>query len=587
VNGKELIISTTRPELLPACVAVFFHPDDKRYKKLEGKQAEVPLFGFKVPIMSDKRVDPEKGSGIVMACTFGDQTDMEWQKAYNLPIKEAITKDGKMTKLAGKYEGMKIQEARKQINEDLKKAGLLTKQEEIIHAVNVHERCHTEIEFLNSPQWFIKYLDLKKDFLKRGKELKWHPDHMRHRFENWIHGLQWDWCISRQRFSGIPFPVWYDKKGKPIYADESQLPVDPLKDLPKGYKKGEVIPEKDVMDTWATSSLTPRIAAELFKDHKVFKKLQPMNLRPQAHDIITFWLFNTVVRSHLHDNELPWHHVFISGWALDPKGKKMSKSKGNVVEPQAVIQKYSADALRFWAASSKPGEDQAYQEKDILTGQKTLTKLWNASKFTIMNLEDFDGKKPELEVLDRWIISTFNRLARTCTEAMDRYEFYRVKADVDNFFWNVFCDYYLEIVKDRLYNVDQRGKDAKRSAQYTLHHVLLGILKLFAPIMPHITEEIYHLYFAKQESIHRSSWPEHDEALHDGKAEEVGQAAAQAIALIRKFKTDNNMSLGAELAEVIITSPVDLSKAKDDIAGTARAKKIILKKGEKITISAK
>ncbi|MFC1648186.1 valine--tRNA ligase [Nanoarchaeota archaeon] len=583
VKEKDVVIATTRPELLPACVAMFFHPDDKRYQALEGKKAKVPLFEHEVKVLSDKRVDMEKGTGIVMCCTFGDQTDMEWQKAYNLEIKEAFTPDGKMTGIAGKYKGMPIKEARKAIIDDLKNAKLLIKQEPIKHHVNVHERCQTEVEFLHSPQWFIRYLDIKDELMERGRQLNWHPKHMLNRYENWVNGLQWDWCISRQRFSGVPFPVWYEKKtGEPIFADEKQLPVDPLKDLPKGYSKDQVVAEQDVMDTWATSSLTPRLAADLFKDHKIYKKLLPMDLRPQAHDIITFWLFNTVVRSHLHDNELPFKDVMISGWALDPKGKKMSKSKGNVVEPQAVVEKYGADALRYWTAGSKLGEDTPYQEKDVVTGHKTVNKLWNASKFTIMNLEGFDGKKPKLEVMDQWILCEFNRVVKACTEGFEEYEYSRAKLEVDNFFWNVFCDYYLEIVKDRLYNPDQRGEAGKKSAQYALHHVLLRILKLFAPIMPHITEEIYQLYYAeKGESIHRSKWPEYDKALLDWDARIIGAEALKVIAHVRKYKTDKNVSLNAELDEVIITSDNDLTPVLDDIAGTTRAKKVTFKKAKR------
>src|SRR3989338_5607706 len=380
-NEEDLIIATTRPELLPACVAIFFNPVDKRYKKYSGMKAKVPLFDYYVPILPDERADPEKGTGIVMCCTFGDQTDMEWQKAHNLEIKTALSKDGRMTEIAGKYKGMKIAEARKKILEDMKEKKLLVSQKPIKHAVNVHERCGTEIEFLKSKQWFIKYLDLKEEMLEWGKELNWHPPHMYSRYEHWVKGLQWDWMISRQRFFGVPFPVWYCKKCDDVLlADEGSLPVDPMKDKPKLKKCQkcgctEFVPEKDVMDTWATSSLTPQISIGIVNE-KIRKKLYPMSLRPQAHDIITFWLFNTVVKSRLHNDMNPWKDVMISGHAQDPHGRKMSKSKGNVIEPQEMIEKYSADAMRFWAAGSKLGEDLPFQEKDLVTGQKFITKLW-------------------------------------------------------------------------------------------------------------------------------------------------------------------------------------------------------------------
>jgi valyl-tRNA synthetase len=589
-EGKEedLIVATTRPELLPACVAVFYHPTDERYKKFKGLKAKVPLFNMEVPIIEDERADPEKGTGIVMCCTFGDATDCEWQKQHNLPILEAISPEGKMTKLALKYEGHDIKTARKLIIEDMKDQRLLISQEPITHAVNVHERCATEIEFIHSKQWFIRYLDLKEEFLEKGRELNWYPEHMRNRYENWVKGLQWDWCISRQRFSGVPFPVWYDKKtGEPIYASEEQLPVDPLKDLPKGYTAEQVVPEKDIMDTWATSSLTPRISTELFKEHKVFKKLLPMSLRPQAHDIITFWLFNTVVRSYLHDNELPWKDVIISGWALDSQGKKMSKSKGNVIEPQVMIDKYSADALRFWAASSSLGEDLSFQEKELLTGQKMVTKLWNASKFAIMHLEDFNTNEiiefEKLEIMDKWLFSKVNKTIKIVTKAFENYEYARTKLDVEKLFWQNFCDNYLEIAKDRLYNPDKRGEKERLSAQYVLYNSLNSILKMLAPIMPFITEEIYHLYFAEKEnkkSIHNTSWPKYDEKLIDDKAEKSGDLLVSVLQDVRKAKSEANKSLKEPVSELIIEGKIsadEFTLIEDDLKASTRAEKIFYK----------
>ncbi|MBW2981100.1 valine--tRNA ligase [Candidatus Woesearchaeota archaeon] len=588
VGKDDLIIATTRPELLPACVGVFYHPDDKRYQKLKGKKAKVPLFDFEVPILPDERADPEKGTGIVMCCTFGDQTDMEWQKAHKLPIKAAITASGKMTKLAGKYEGMSISTARKMIIEELKDNRLLISQEPIKHAVNVHERCGTEIEYLHSKQWFIKYLDLKKDMLKWGKELKWYPKHMKSRYDHWVKGLQWDWLISRQRYFGVPFPIWYCKKcDEVITANEDDLPVDPLKDKPPVDKcpscgAKETIPEKDVLDTWATSSLTPQLCTELMKGKKTYPKLFPMNLRPQAHDIITFWLFNTVVKSRLHHKVNPWHDVMIAGHAQDPHGKKMSKSKGNVVEPQTVIEKYSADCLRFWAAGSKLGDDLPYMEKDLVTGQKFITKLWNASKFAFMHLKDFDGKEPKnLEVVDKWILTELSRMIRASTESFNKYEYARTKADVENFFWHTLCDNYLEIVKDRLYNPDKRGKEARQSAQYGLYHSLSSILKLMAPIMPYITEELYQAYFRKIEkakSIHVSKWPE--PILEDAKAAEIGNLVVYAAIHARRAKTDKNLSLKTPLKRLTLTSKLskeDFEKVKDDIIGSTRTEKLIYK----------
>ncbi len=583
VDGKDLMIATTRPELLPSCVAVFYHPSDKRYKKLKGKKAVVPLFGHKVPILEDKRSDPEKGTGIVMCCTFGDQTDMEWYFAHKLPLRISITTDGRMNKLSGKYEGMKISEARKKIIEDLKNEGLLKKQEEIMHTVNVHERCKTEIEILHTTQWFIKYLDLRENFLKAGSKLKWYPGHMKNRLDNWIKGLQWDWCISRQRSFGVPIPVWYCKAcGKVCLPDESQLPVDPTEAEP-GKKcscgSDEFVPEKDVLDTWATSSLTPQIAAELFRP--LYKKLYPMTLRPQAHDIISFWLFNTLVKSQLHNNINPWRDVMISGWALDPHGKKMSKSKGNVVEPRDVLEKYSADAMRFWAADSKLGDDMPYQEKDLVTGTKTMTKMWNAARFVIMNLKGRE-KEPKPELIDRWLLAKLSRVIKACTDSFERYEYSKAKSEVEVFFWHVFTDYYIEMVKDRLYNPGNYSKVAVASARYTLYKALLSIVKLFAPIMPHITEELYQNYFRefeKSKSVHSSCWPEPGKLYE--KEEKAGDMAVAIIAAIRKFKTDNNMSMNEPLKKVVIDNK-GVSTLLNDIKSTMKIENIAIGKADGI-----
>lgn len=510
--GKEnLKIATTRPELLSACVAVFYNPNDKRYKKYKGMKARVPLFNFEVPIMEDKRAEIEKGTGLVMCCTFGDQTDMEWQKAYNLPIKMAITSEGKMTEISGKYKGMSIKEARKVIIEDLKEERLLTNQTPIKHFVNVHERCGTEIEFVKSKQWFVKYLDLKKDLLKWGNELNWYPDFMKHRYENWVNGLQWDWLVSNQRYFGIPIPVWYCKNcDEVIVAEEKQLPVNPLKDkapakqCPKCHSK-EIIPEKDIFNTWFTSSMSPQLSTWLMPE-KIQNKLFPMDLRPQAHEIISFWLFNTLLKSRLHFKKNPWKNAMISGY-VTLQGEKMSKSAGNVVNPQEIMEKYGADAIRYWAASSKLGEDFDYQEKDVVTGKRFVTKLLNASNFIFGNLKNYKLKKTQLTETDKMFLSKLNELVERCTKAFESYEYSKAKAEADNFFWKVFCDNYLEIVKYRVYN---GTKEEKESAFYTLYTSLLIILKLMAPFTPFVTEDIYQEYYQKNEkekSIHISEWP--------------------------------------------------------------------------------
>jgi valyl-tRNA synthetase len=578
-SGKDLIVATTRPELLPACVAVFYHPDDKKYKKLKGKKAKVPLFNFEVPIMEDKRVDPKKGTGIVMCCTFGDQTDMEWQKAYNLEIKEAISPEGIMTSIAGKYSGMKIKEARKKIISDLKESGLLKNQKPIIHAVNVHERCGTEIEFVKSKQWFLKYLDLKKEMLKWGKELNWYPEFMRHRYDNWVKGLQWDWLVSNQRHFGISFPVWYCKDcDEVIVADEKNLPVDPIgtkpsiKSCPKCGCK-EFIPETDVLNTWFTSSMSPQIAVGLM-DKNSQKKLFPMSLRPQAHEIISFWLFNTVVKSQLHYGKNPWKDAILSGF-VTLKGEKMSKSKGNIVRPQEIMEKYSSDAIRFWAASSKLGKDFDYQEKDVVTGQKFINKLMNATNFVFMNLEDYDGKKPKnLEKVDELFLDLLQSVINYTTDSFEKYDYSLSKQLIEQFFWKDFCDNYLEIVKKRIY---QGNSDEKKSAQYVLYKSLLNVLKMMAPFIPFITEEIYQNYFRKNEkekSIHISAWPKADDKSFQ-KDISVWHLLVSIISKIRQEKSNANKPMNSEiiltLEKSVLKSLIGMEK---DLKNVANAREI-------------
>ncbi|MDP1695529.1 MAG: valine--tRNA ligase [archaeon] len=579
VDNKDLIISTTRPELLPACVAVFYNPSDKRYQKLKGKKAKVPLFNFEVPIMEDMRASPDKGTGIVMCCTFGDQTDMEWQKAHNLPIKLAISKEGTMTDIAGEFKDKKIKEARKEIIEKLKSSGLLIKQIPIKHAVNVHERCNIEIEFIKSKQWFVRYLDLKKDMIKWGKQLNWRPEFMRHRYENWVNGLQWDWLISNQRYFGVAFPVWYcEACDEPILANEKSLPVDPTKDSPPvsicpKCKSRDIIPETDILNTWFTSSMSPQLAVQLVKDKKVQKKLFPMSLRPQGHDIITFWLFNTMIKSHLHFDKNPWKDVIISGF-VTLQGEKMSKSKGNIIRPQEVIEKYGADAVRYWAASSKLGEDIDYQEKEVLMGKKFATKILNATNFVFMNLK-YQLKTPKLRETDRIFLIQLNKLIESATKSLEDYNYSHAKLFADNFFWKTLCDNYLEIVKNRVYNGTE---EEKASANYTLYQTLLTQLKLFAPFTPYITEEIYQQHFRKHEkakSIHLENWPSQLKIKSLKSDDKIWNRLIEIISLVRQQKSEAKKSVKAEI--ILSLSQDDkklLSPVLSDLKAVLSAKEI-------------
>lgn len=570
-----IVIATTRPELLPGCVAIFVNPEDGKNKRLVGKRVKVPIFGQEVEVLADSRVDPTKGTGVVMCCTFGDLTDIEWYKAYNLELRIVIDEHGRM--LPEHFKGLKIKEARQRIIEDLKAGGYLLGEREIEHAVNVHERCGTEIEFLVKKQWYIRYLDLKETFIKLGNGLEWHPDYMHVRYDNWVNGLQWDWAISRQRYYGIPFPVWYCRKcGEPLFAEEKDLPVNPTTTNPErrctkcGF--GDFMPESDVMDTWATSSLTPMINGRWGSNEELLGKIYPMSLRPQAHDIITFWLFTTVVKAYFHTKKLPWKAVLISGHGLDQHGRPMHKSLGNTVDPKPVMEKYGADALRNWAALSKPGEDASFQEKDIVTGARLVNKLWNAAKL----VERLTAKNPERDtsnVMDRWILAKATQIVKEATAMFEEYNYAGAKRTIDGFFW-FFSDNYLEFVKYRFYN-------GNKSASYALRSTFLMIIKMLAPFMPYVTEEIYQGIYREDGgavSIHLSSWPEDDPALHDEKALLCGDTVQRIIAFIRPWKHNNNLALNAELAEVVIEG--ELEEGLEDLKGAMNIRKVTRGRGE-------
>jgi valyl-tRNA synthetase len=575
-TGEDLLIATSRPELIPSCVGLIVNPDDPRYQALVGRKGITPVFNAEVPIFSDRRVDPAFGTGIVMVCTFGDKTDIDWWRDYGLPLKISINPDGTMNSNAGRYCGLTLVEARKQIIADLKEAELLIEQQPITHVMNVHERCGTPVEYYVTPQWFIKILDLKDELMAQGEKLQWYPEHMKARYVNWINGLKWDWCISRQRYFGVPFPVWYCAKcGTAVVADESQLPVDPLvtQPLKPCPKCGSTVfePEKDVMDTWATSSVTPLINSNWGEPDSRIDQVYPMSLRPQAHDIIRTWLFYTVIKSYLHTHTLPWYNVMISGHGLDPNGKAMHKSKGNVIEPLPIVAKYSADALRWWAASAKLGEDMAFKEKEVVYGQKFINKLWNASRFVSMHIKGYRPEgQPQLELIDRWVLTKLNAVIRESTQSFEAYEYSKAKMAVEQFFWGDFCDNYLEMVKDRLYSKDEARKASRDAALYTLYTVLLDSLKLLGPFTPHVTEEIYQCLFRDTQggdpgnarvaiSLHVAGWPKPEASWEDAEALKLGDIAVQIISLLRQYKNSQSLAQNLPLASVIIEAPLDIS----------------------------
>jgi len=585
LETKEKIkIATTRPELLPACVGIFAHPDDERYKNFVGKKAKIPIFGGVVPIMADDKVDMEFGTGLVMVCTFGDQTDIDWWRKYDLPLKNVLNKDGSLNKLAGKYKGTFIKDARAKIIEDLKSENLLIEQKKIMHSVNVHNRCNVPAEYIVSLQWKIKQLDLKNKMIEQGRKIKWYPDFMRLKYENWVNGLKWDWIISRQRCFGIPFPIWYCKKcGKTIIADESELPVYPTQDMPKkkcSCGSIDFLPETDVMDTWMTSSISPLITAKWGEKDNLMNIVYPFSLRPQGHDIIRTWAYYTILKSHLHTNSIPWKTIAVSGWGLDEKGKKMSKSKGNIVDPQDVIKKYSADALRWWGATVRAGEDFCYKEQDVQDGFKFLNKIWNASLFVEMfyNSDVFEKNNTELSkknsrVLDKWIIQKFRKVLDNSSKAIEEYNYGDVKRNLFQFFKTHFCDNYLEFIKWRLYS--NENIKAKTSAQYYVAFVLKNSLKLFHPFIPFITEKIWMDLFDENKSIAITLWPELSEFDEDTQAEKIGDFAFKVIEDVRVWKASNKKSVAYNNFSLDLTIPdASFNEVVEDIKNIVRAKKI-------------
>ncbi|MDS0297125.1 valine--tRNA ligase [Halogeometricum sp. S1BR25-6] len=577
-SAESFVISTTRPELLPACVAVFVHPDDEENEHLVGEEARIPLFGQEVPVIEDDRVDLETGSGIVMCCTFGDQTDIEWYQAHDLDLRIAIDESGTLTDVAGEYAGMSSAEAREAIVDDLEDDGALLDKRAITHTVNVHERCGTSVEFLVKDQWYVELLDKTDEYLEAGREMDWYPEKMFTRYKNWIEGLQWDWSISRQRSSGIPFPVWYCGECEHVVvAERENLPVDPLADDPPvdscpecGHD--EFVPENDVFDTWATSSLTPLINAGWDWDPEAGEttlerpELFQFDLRPQGHDIISFWLFHTVVKCYEHTGEVPFDSVMINGMVLDENREKMSKSKGNVVSPDEVVSKYPVDAARYWAAGSAVGDDLPYSEKGLRAGEKLIRKLWNASKLveslTDEAPEEFDHD--DLRALDRWLLAELDRERTRLTEKLENREFSKARDGLRSFFWNTFCDDYLEIAKQRVRESDD---DA---AKYTLQTAHRRFVKLFAPVLAHATEELWRdMYGEEADSVHRAAWPESLDVDADVAA---GETAMAVVGALRKYKSDNQLSMNASVDRVQVYG--DVHGFEEDISGVMHVEEL-------------
>ncbi len=590
-DGSTLPIATTRPELLPACVAIFVHPNDIRYQHLVGQHVTEPLFEQEIPLLADPEADPAKGTGAVMCCTFGDTTDVEWWYKHHLPLEIAIGRDGRLTREAGEFAGLTTHEARSRIVETLEERGLVLARQPVSQSVRVHERCDTPVEYIVTRQWFVHVLDFKKELIKAGEQVTWHPAHMKARYNEWVENLHWDWCISRQRYFGVTFPVWYCHAcGEILLADEAQLPLDPTEQQPtKACACGSTSfrPEESVMDTWATSSLSPQIMGRWLTDKPLYEQVFPFSLRPQAHDIIRTWAFYTIVKSYHHFGRLPWKEVAISGWGLAAEGAgKISKSRGGgPMPPMEMIEKYSADAVRYWAASIGYGKDSTISEEKIQTGARLVTKLWNVGRFSQRFLQDYrpPAERPALSPTDRWILSRTQRLILRVTDLFRNYDYAAAKSETESFFWRDLADNYLEMSKERLYD---ETSEMREGARYTLYHVLLTVVKLFAPFLPYITEEVYQALFTTTEgrvSIHNARWPIADEALIDEGAEAVGDAIVEVVTAVRRYKSEANLSLGTELRWLQLATSESalarlLGEAAADITSVTRARKVEVSK---------
>lgn len=570
VEDNEIFtIATTRPELLPAIVCVFVNPDDDKNNHLIGKTAHIPVIDVNVPIIGDEKVAIDKGTGIVMCCTFGDQTDIEWWKKYNLPLKYIFTDDGRIMDSVPNYGGLKIKEARKQIVDDLQVGGYIVKIEELEHEVQTHERCGSEVEYTVMKQWFIDIMSHKEDFLRIGNEINWYPTHMHNRYEEWVNNVAWDWCISRQRYFAVPFPVWYCKEcGEPIFASKEQLPVNPLTDTPsieKCHKCGckEFIPESDVMDTWATSSVTPLINMKYGEKDNYESILKPMSLRSNASEIIRTWDFYTIVKSYYHFGIKPWDNVMISGFVMANKGEKISKSKGNSkVEPLDLIKQFSADVVRYWAASGRLGTDITFSEETLLRGKKLVNKIWNVSKFVQMHLEDYQDKAfDDFEYIDKWILGNFIDMEKEYLKYLDNYEIGLALNILEKFFWN-FCDNYIEIVKHRLYRPEEFGEKARYSGQKTIYILLYKLLQDFSIFFPFITEEIYQDIYHDMKSIHITEI----KSLNYSFDEEIvnGNLMCEIISMVRGKKSSSNLSLKTIVKKLEIDCSPNLKKAIEE-----------------------
>lgn len=603
-NGSDLLISTTRPELLGSCVALFYFPGDPRYADLQGKMASVPLFGHQVPILEDDSVDPEKGTGLVMCCTFGDKTDIHWYKKHALTYRQTIGLNGKMTALAGEFEGLSVTQARAAVLAKLEEAGFLFAQQPISHAVNVHERCKKEIEFVMLPQWFLNILDHKQTLLDVADTIEWNPAFMKSRYIDWVQNLSWNWCLSRQRLYGIPFPVWH-------CVDCANIIVPPLKDLPidpqetpyvescRACGSSAIVPDTDVMDTWNTSSLTPYLCFDLIEpnNESVFenndiKNYLPMSMRPQAHDIIRTWAFYTIIKTWMHHERAPWSSIVISGHVLSDDKEKLSKSKNNsLMDPEKLLDQYPADVVRYWTASGRLGHDMAFSENQLKIGVRLVTKIWNAFRFVHEHITDATVIPHDLGLVNEWIIDAISKTFTLYQKHLENNEFGLALDAIEQFFWHDFCDNYLELIKNQLFNPTDYKEDTVSATKWTLHHVGLRILQLYAPYLPYVTDliyqELYKKYYAA-ESIHMTKLSEHQTSYVFEQSSKTMHSLNHIVAQVRKLKTNAQLSLKTPLKTMTIytnnSALITSLKAEEQlIKGVTQAIELHFKESEQQT----
>ena len=610
-EGPEgtIFIETTRPELIPACVALVAHPDDERYQHLFGKTAKTPIFGVEVPIVAHRLAQKDKGSGIAMCCTFGDVTDVIWWRELKLPNRAIIGFDGRFVSEAPEaikesknpafYEelaGKTVFSAKELLVAKMQETGeRVGDARPITHPVKFFEKGDKPLEIVSTRQWYIKNggndEQLSAQLIERGNQLEFHPSFMRVRLHDWINGLNGDWLISRQRFFGVPIPLWYplDKDGNPDYdhpitPGHDQLPVDPSSDVPTGYSAEQrgipmgFIGEHDIMDTWATSSLTPQLAGGWESDAEKFAKVFPYDLRPQGQDIIRTWLFSTLLRAQLEHDQLPWKNAAISGWILDPDRKKMSKSKGNVVVPNELLETHGSDAVRYWAASARLGTDAAFDEGQMKIGRRLAIKLLNAAKFSLSF--DLPNSEPQVtEAIDLAMLAKLAKVVEQATTAFEKYDHTRALEVSETFFWS-FTDDYMELVKERAYGLGDHTQEQTASAVAALRQALAVLVRLFAPFIPFAAEEVWSWW--QEGSVHNAAWPKADEL--SGSEPELMDLASQALILIRKSKSDAKLSMKAEIDVLRLSGPRQLSRIQADLKDVGRVHKLELSESEELSI---